>query len=283
MRRSVLIIPNRLSAHPGTSAHSSPLMVITAIPAFRDNYIWALRIPELHPRAVVLVDPGEPGAILSWLASEDAEPAAVLITHHHDDHAGALSALCARWPKLVVHGPRHPQLPQVTHPVGEGDQVYVPALDVRFDVLATPGHTLSHLCYLGHGCLFSGDTLFSCGCGRLFEGSPAQMHASLERLARLPDSTLLYCAHEYTLPNIGFAREVDPDNADLTAYYVACRQRRKAGQPTLPSNLGIERACNPFLRCHLPAIQDAISQQIGQPMPNAASAFAALRAWKDVY
>jgi hydroxyacylglutathione hydrolase len=258
------------------------MLNITPVPAFRDNYIWALMDDRPDDRITVLVDPGEPEAILSWLEREHVRPVAVLITHHHGDHTGALVALTRRW-ALPVYGPAREAIAGVTHPVAEGDRVCVPELGLDMAVLETPGHTLGHVCYLGHGWLFSGDTLFSCGCGRIFEGTPAQMHASLERLASLPAETRVACAHEYTLPNIGFAKEVEPDNPDLAQRHLEARQSRKAGQATLPSTIGQERATNPFLRCHLSQVKDAISQHTGSPMDTALAAFSALRAWKDEY
>lgn len=256
------------------------MLAITPVPTFRDNYIWVIQAPQVNEGAVVLVDPGEPEAILAWLARHDALPVAILITHHHGDHTGALAALGKVW-STPVYGPKHEQIPQVSHPVTDMDQVVVPELGLSFQVLETPGHTRGHVCYYGHGCLFSGDTLFACGCGRLFEGSAQEMHASLQRLAALPPDTQLYCAHEYTLPNIGFAQEVEPDNPALEAYYVRARARRKAGLPTLSTTLGEERAVNPFLRCEESSVCAAIANNDGLPMAYGSAAFARLRRWKD--
>lgn len=255
---------------------------IFPIPALRDNYIWAIHDPRGATGDVVLVDPGEPGAILSWLERVHARPRAILVTHHHADHTGALAALCQRW-QVPVYGPAREAIAGVTQAVDEGDVVAVAELGLRFEVLATPGHTLGHVCYLGHGALFCGDTLFSCGCGRLFEGTPAQLHASLQRLASLPPATAVHCAHEYTLPNIAFARAVEPDNAALAARHHAARAARKAGQATLPSTIGDELATNPFLRCHHASVLDAITQHSGEAPATAVAAFAALRRWKDGY
>ncbi len=255
---------------------------ITPVPAFRDNYIWAIHARHGTEHRAVLVDPGEPDAILSWLDSRDARPVAVLITHHHQDHTGALPALAQRW-TVPVFGPKKENIPGVSHPVAEGNTVNIPELDLAFGVLETPGHTRGHVCYYGHGWLFCGDTLFSCGCGRLFEGSAEDMHASLQRLAGLPGDTLVFCAHEYTLPNIGFAREVENGNPALEAWHQQARQLRKAGLPTLPSSIGRELATNPFLRCHVAGVRDAIAQHAGTSMNTPLAAFAALRQWKDQY
>lgn len=258
------------------------MLRVTPVPAFRDNYIWAIHDDRAADHAAVLVDPGEPEAILAWLQREHARPVAILVTHHHADHTGALPALARRW-AMPVWGPRGEAIAGVTRPVGEGEHVTIPELGLDFQVLETPGHTLGHVCYLGQGWLFSGDTLFSCGCGRLFEGTAAQMHQSLNRLAELPGDTQVYCAHEYTLANIGFALEVEVDNPDLAQRHLQARTARKAGHPTLPTTIGLERRCNPFLRCHLPQVRDAIAQQAGTAPPTPVAAFAALRQWKDQY
>jgi len=258
------------------------MMQITAIPTFRDNYVWALHGEWSGTSVAVLVDPGEPGAILSWLLARKTRPIAILVTHHHADHVGALETLCQRWP-MPVFAPRKEAIVGTTHAVAEGDEVLVPELGLNFKVWETPGHTRGHVCYLGHGNLFSGDTLFSCGCGRLFEGSAAHMHASLQRLATLPPETRVYCAHEYTLPNIGFARELEADNPALEVRYQEARARRKAKQPTLPSSMARELATNPFLRCHIPAVRAALEAHFRRTLADETEAFALLRQWKDVY
>ena len=251
---------------------------IDAVPAFRDNYIWVLH----NGRRAILVDPGEEAPILTWLGAQRMEPAAILVTHHHGDHVGGVMGLLARW-QIPVYGPAREAIPGRSHPVDEGDAVNIPELGVKFRVLATPGHTLGHICYFGHGHLFTGDTLFSCGCGRLFEGTAAQMHGSLSRLVSLPGDTLFYCAHEYTLPNIGFALEVEPDNAALRLRHEEARQLRKRHLPTLPVRLGVELATNPFLRCGQEAVSSAVRRQTGAKTAGEVETFAALRAWKDVY
>lgn len=258
------------------------MVQVTAVPAFRDNYIWAIHARQGEDHAAVLVDPGDPDAILSWLESQGARPVAVLITHHHSDHIGGLAALAQRWP-MLVYGPGKESIPGVTHPLAEGNTVEIPELGLTFQVMETPGHTRGHVCYHGHDWLFSGDTLFSCGCGRLFEGTPEEMHRSLQKLARLPARTQVYCAHEYTLPNIGFAKEVDDGNPALEARYQDARQLRKAGLPTLPSTIGQELATNPFLRCHVPAVRVAISHHTGCAVNTDVEAFSRLRQWKDNY
>ncbi len=252
------------------------MAIVEAVPAFRDNYIWTIH----DGRSAVLVDPGEAGPILAWLNTHKLIPVGILITHHHGDHIGGLPDLLSRW-HLPVFGPAGGGIPGVDHPVSEGDRAALPELGLSFTVLETPGHTLDHVCYLGHGLMFSGDTLFSCGCGRLFEGSPEQMHASLERLASLPGDTLVYCAHEYTLANIAFALEADPENARLRARHQQALAARRAGKPTLPTTIAQEKLTNPFLRSQEPALLVAASQHAGQKLSPGLAVFSALRSWKN--
>ena len=249
-------------------------MNVTAIPAFRDNYVWALH----DDRSAVLVDPGEAAPILAWLDQRRLNPVAILVTHHHGDHIGGIPALLARYAAAVY---ARSDIPGRTQPLAGGDTVAIPELGLEFAVLASPGHTLDHLCYHGHGMLFCGDTLFSCGCGRLFEGSPAQMHASLSRIMALPAETQIYCAHEYTLDNLDFALQAEPDNPALHARLAQARALRAQGQPTLPVSLAQELATNPFLRFDLPALAVAAAKHRGSPVQPGLETFAALRAWKD--
>jgi hydroxyacylglutathione hydrolase len=245
------------------------------IPAFRDNYIWALHAG----RAVAFVDPGDAGPILAWLGDRRLTPVAILVSHHHADHTGGVAELTRRWP-MPVYGPAEAG-PLVDHPLADGEVCHLPELAAAFQVLAVPGHTLGHLAYLGHGYLFCGDALFSCGCGRVFEGSPAMMHASLQRLAALPADTQVCCAHEYTLANLAFARHVDPDNPHLDAWQEAALALRRAGRPTLPVSLGEERERNPFLRCADPAFRRQLETRLGLSLPDGVAAFAELRAAKN--
>ncbi len=255
------------------------MLHLEPILAFEDNYIWAV-----HDGAhALLVDPGEAEPILAWVAKRRLCPVAMLVTHHHHDHCGGLAAVLLRHP-MPVYGPARDDIAGVDHRLAEGDRVNVPALDLDFAVLEIPGHTLGHLAYHGHGWLFSGDTLFSCGCGRVFESTPAALHASLRRLSTLPADTLVCAAHEYTLNNIRFALGVDPDNPALQAWQLASTALRQAGRPTLPVRLGEELTRNPFLRCHDPNLRVALERQAGHPLPpDAADLFAELRRRKDVY
>jgi hydroxyacylglutathione hydrolase len=254
------------------------MLEIFPIPAFKDNYIWLAR-SGTH---ALVVDPGDAQPVDDFLARNGLTLVAILVTHHHPDHVGGLAALLATR-TVPVYGPRGEAIPAVTHQVGEGDRVAVPALGVTFSVLEVPGHTRGHIAYYGAETLFCGDTLFACGCGRLFEGTPEQMHASLQKLAALPENTRVYCAHEYTLDNIRFARAVEPDNAALAARERQERSRRDAGRPTLPTTLALERSTNPFLRCTAPSVIAAASRHSGAPLSDPVRVFAAIRGWKNQF
>ena len=254
--------------------------MIEVIPlrAFKDNYGWTLR----DAGVAAVVDPGEAQPVLGYLASENLRLVAILATHHHQDHVGGIAELLQRHP-VPVYGPRGEPITTLTHPVGGGDRVVLKELDVSFEVLDIPGHTRAHIAYYGANMLFCGDTLFACGCGRVFEGTPQQLHASLERLTTLPDETRVYCGHEYTLANIAFAKAVEPDNAALLEREASDAQLRREDRPTLPSTIGREKATNPFLRVARPAVIQSANKYLGRRISDPAGVFAALRQWKNQF
>src|SRR5688572_5490713 len=249
---------------------------VVPVSAFKDNYVWTLR----NATHAAVVDPGEAAPALDYLAREKLELAAILATHHHPDHVGGIAEIL-RQHDVPVYGPRGEPIATLTRPVSEGDQVTIPELGASFSVLDIPGHTRAHIAYYGAGALFCGDTLFACGCGRLFEGTAEQMYASLEKLRALPDDTKVYCGHEYTLANIGFAKGVEPDNAALAARENRDRRLREAGKPTVPSRLGEEKATNPFLRCKEPAVVESVNKYLGARVSDPVRIFAAIREWKN--
>lgn len=251
---------------------------INAIPALESNYIWALH----DDRHALLVDPGEAGPPLAWLAENDLELSALLITHHHWDHTHGIDEILNRH-AVPVYGPEDQRIPQIDHPMREGDRVQTRAPGADLEVLSVPGHTSIHLAYFGHRLLLCGDTLFSAGCGRMFEGTPEQMLASLDKLADLPADTRVYCAHEYTVANCRFALAVEPGNEDLRARAREAEALREKGEITLPSTIGAERRFNPFLRTREPAVIAAARGYDPGCGETPAKVFAALRGWKDSF
>jgi hydroxyacylglutathione hydrolase len=255
---------------------------IIPIPAFSDNYIWLVRD---GPHAAV-VDPGDATPVLAYLEREKLTLTAIVNTHHHADHVGGNAALLARFP-VPVFGPAHESIPGRTRALAEGDEITVPGLRWPLRVLDIPGHTAGHIGYVGGdsdtAVAFVGDTLFAGGCGRLFEGTPAQMSASLAKLAALPGGTAVYCAHEYTLANLRFALAVEPGNAALRARYRRDQDQRDRGLPTVPSTIADERATNPFLRVSEPAVFAAAQARAGRRLVDAVDAFAVVREWKNAF
>jgi hydroxyacylglutathione hydrolase len=255
------------------------MLQITPIPAFADNYIWMLQ--RTGSRSAVLVDPGETRRIMRLVDEQGIRPVALLITHHHSDHVGGIKQLLEKFPEMTVYGPASENIAGVTHKLRQNDRISIPEIDATFEVLEVPGHTRGHIAYYGEGVLFCGDTLFACGCGRLFEGTPEQMTDSLKKIAALPAQTRIYCAHEYTLDNIGFARWVEPDNVDLLQRDDHDMASQEQGIPTVPSTLDLELKTNPFLRFNQPVVKAAAEKFAGKPLRTDAEVFAAVRYWKD--
>lgn len=265
------------------------MLSLHPVPAFQDNYLWVARGvgPAGATPAAIAVDPGDAAPVAAHLAATGARLVAILVTHHHADHIGGVAALGGG--RVPVYGPQHEAQAVVTHPVAAGDRVEVPELAAVFEVLEIPGHTLGHIAFVerspGAETLFCGDTLFSAGCGRLFEGSAEQMTASLARLAELPDSTRVCCGHEYTASNLRFAATVEPGNPAIGAYAARVAALRAAGRPSLPSTLGLERTVNPFLRLGVPEVMDSAAREAARwsetPLTGKVAVFAALRRWKD--
>lgn len=260
------------------------LLHVLPVPAFNDNYLWLLH----DGSHAAVVDPGDAGPILAALRDHGLTLTAILLTHHHGDHIGGVPALLAQY-DVPVFGPRSDGIAAVTQPLGEGDSITVPGIGLALAVLDVPGHTHGHIAYYGDGrgnggqrWLFCGDTLFAGGCGRLFEGTPAQMAASLDKLAALPPETQVFCAHEYTLSNLRFALAVEPENDALQARMAAETAKRERGVPTVPSMIAIERATNPFLRYR----EERIARRLAADGKLAEGAtplavFAALREYKN--
>lgn len=256
-------------------------MKLIPLPAFQDNYLWLLHDGQ---RALV-VDPGDDQPVRTFLERTGLQLEAILVTHHHPDHTGGVDALRDAT-GARVWGPARERIPQPATGLAEGDAIEVLAL--RFEVFDVPGHTAGHIAYYtpgvaGSPLLFCGDTLFSGGCGRLFEGTPAQMLASLRKLAALPAATRVCCTHEYTLSNLNFAQAVEPRNTDLAHYRQQCEALRAQGEPTLPSTIGLEARINPFLRARVPAVAQAAHARDGADANDEVAVFAALRQWKNEF
>lgn len=256
-------------------------MHIIPIKAYQDNYIWMI-INE-NKRQAMVVDPGEATGVLNYLHAQQLGLAAIWVTHHHADHCYGIAELQRHF-AVPVYGPQHSLIP-ATVTVEAGSRIQGVDWDIDFEVMALPGHTLTHVAYYAakQRWLFCGDTLFSAGCGRLFEGTAQQMWSSLMGLAALPDDTRVYCAHEYTLANCRFAIQVEPANQVLQSMLGKTVDLRQRGQVTLPSIIAIEKQINPFLRCQQAAVIEAASAFHGAPLHEPHEVFAALRRWKDVF
>jgi len=264
-----------------------PHPLVSAIPAFSDNYIWLIRAAQGD--AACVVDPGDALPVEAALAQSGLRLSAIVLTHHHPDHVGGVARLREAFAP-VVYGPAGEDIAGVDHRLADGETIEVAGIGLRLRVIDVPGHTRGHIAYHGarhgddpRGLLLCGDTLFAGGCGRLFEGTAAQMLASLSRLAALPPETLVYCAHEYTVSNLRFAAAVEPGSAEVADRLQEAQRMREAGSATVPSTIGIELASNPFLRADAPGVRAAAAARLGRPAGSSVEAFAAIREWKNVF
>lgn len=253
-------------------------MQINAVSILEDNYVWLI---EGENRQCVLVDLGEAEPVLAAIAARKLIPQAILLTHHHGDHTAGIAAFRAHYPVPVI-GPATEAQAWVTEPKTDAAQFSIPGVG-DFQVMVTPGHTLGHLTFVTDGAAFTGDTLFTAGCGRLFEGTAAQMCASLDRIAQLPDDTLIYCGHEYTADSLRFAQYLEPQNSVIAQRIESVNRARAASEPTVPALLSLEKQTNPFLRIREPAVRQAICQHAGQASLEDVEAFGVLRRWKDEF
>ncbi|OGS83503.1 MAG: hydroxyacylglutathione hydrolase [Gallionellales bacterium GWA2_59_43] len=261
------------------------MLEITAIPALQDNYIWAIH-NDTH---VALVDPGEAAPALEFLQTRGLKLEAILCTHRHHDHIGGIAKLRGVY-NVPVYGRRHPGSqriaanPHITRDLRESDRLRLESLTIDFDILEIPGHLEDHIAFVAPETfptmLFCGDVMFGAGCGRNFEGTLAQLHESLQRLARLPEDTRVYCSHEYTASNLRFALACEPDNPVILRRIEATRQLRDAGLPSLPSTIALEKTTNPFLRCSEPEIVRTLQIQ-GLADTSELGVFTALRNWRN--
>lgn len=258
---------------------------VQAINAFNDNYIWA--ITPISSNRLTLVDPGDANVCIDFIEKNNLQLETLLITHHHHDHIGGIETLYHYAKKhgsqLKVYGPSLEDIPFCQHKVQQGDSIFLNDISEPFTLLDIPGHTNGHVAYYQEKHLFCGDTLFSAGCGRIFDGSASQLFHSLTLLANLPEDTLVYCAHEYTLANIDFALMIEPNNLALQRYQQEAIILRKKNLATIPSSIKQEKAINPFLRCRENAVKDSAEKHFNQKLHNQEAVFTALRKWKDSF
>ncbi|MEM9242540.1 MAG: hydroxyacylglutathione hydrolase [Pseudomonadota bacterium] len=255
------------------------MLKIKEIPAFESNYIWAIINSDSNDCAVV--DPGDAAPVRDFVKTHHLNLKTILITHHHADHVGGVAQLCQDYDDLTVYGPSKENIPCLTHPLQQDDQIELPLLKLSLNILDVPGHTKGHIAYYNDDCLFIGDTLFSAGCGRMFEGTAQQFGDSLNKLKPLRAATKIYCAHEYTLANLKFAKAVEPDNKAIDARISECQALRAANQATIPSTIAAEKMFNPFLRCDVESVRQAAEQHAGKKLSNDIEVFAVLRDWKN--
>ena len=254
-------------------------ITIDAIPAFNDNYIWCIH----NQRSAVVVDPGDAKPVLDYLSTHSLMLTEILITHHHFDHTGGIAKLCKHFDNIQVIGPTNKKIKGLSQHVKEGDQVSVLDDSLVLNVLETPGHTLDHIVFYNDECLFCGDTLFSAGCGRMFEGTPDVFLKSLDKLSNLAGNTKVYCTHEYTLANLKFARHLLPEHQTLQEYEAWATQQRTQNRITLPSTIEQQRKINPFLLCHQKEFQVKMGEKLHKDLDSAVDTFAAIRVAKDTF
>jgi hydroxyacylglutathione hydrolase len=255
------------------------MLQVTPVRAFADNYIWLIHAPTDASR-VVVVDPGDARPVEQTLAERGLTLAGLLITHHHADHVGGVNDLLQNR-RVPMFAPAGERTPGEATRMREGDRAVFAELGLEFAVLDVPGHTAGHIAYVGHGAVFCGDTLFSAGCGRLFEGTAEQMATSLGKLAALAPETLVYCAHEYTLGNLKFGLAVEPQNSAAARYLEECSEKRARDEATVPSDIRRERNVNPFLRCDQQTVKQAAEARAGRGLQSTTEVFAVIRQWKD--
>ncbi len=254
------------------------MLKITALQALKDNYIWLLR--NNGSRQAAIIDPGEARPVQEAVVAGNLEPVAILVTHRHYDHVDGIAELVADY-NIPVYGPARESIPALTHPMEEGEHIHLGSIAADFRVLDIPGHTAGHIGYYGHGLLFCGDTLFTGGCGKIFDGTAQQLFHSLKKIAALPDETLIYCAHEYTEENLLFAKMVEPGNSAIGQRLKKTRQLRGQGAATVPSTLGEEKQTNPFLRCDKKEVIRSAERFADHALNSAEAVFTVLRHWRD--
>ena len=257
------------------------MLNLTPIPAFNDNYIWAMYDPDAPELGAVIIDPGTADVVQQWLNEHEQKLSAIVITHHHADHTGGAVTLQQQNDYCPIYGPANSPFEGITQPLTDGDLIYL--LNTGFEVRAVPGHTLDHISFFASDehILFCGDTLFMAGCGRLFEGTAEQMQQAMDYFASLPDETRVYAAHEYTLSNLAFAHAVEPESNDIRIMTEKCRSLREQGLPTLPSRIGIEKAINPFMRTSETSVTHTVYGHTGEDPSTPAETLALLREWKN--
>jgi hydroxyacylglutathione hydrolase len=252
---------------------------IIPIAVLKDNYVWLI----INHDQAIIVDPGEANPVLKQLKERNLKLAAIFLTHHHGDHSAGIPELLQHFPKTPVFAGQTSQLAFVTHHLADQEEFYLPEFEQSWQAIAIPGHTLDHTAFYQAPILFTGDTLFTAGCGRIFEGTPEMMFNSLAKLAALPDQTQIYCGHEYTLSNLKFALAIEPQNQAIQARFNECEKLRQQDLPTVPASLELEKQTNPFLRYHESTVKQAVSMHLNNDLTDPIAVFAALRAWKNLF